>query len=71
MLLLTHKFLITQTQMCMYIDIYMSQAQKWVRKRNDDISYFRYKWLIGVDAGGYADDCRQFVCTCTVVFPPK
>ena len=29
------------------------------------------KWLIGMDAGRYADDCQQFVCTCAVVFLPK
>ena len=29
------------------------------------------KRLIGLDAGGYADDCWQFVCACAVVFPPK
>ena len=49
----------------------VSQAQKWVRKLNNDILYFWLKWLIGMDAGGYADDRQQFVCTCTVVFPPK
>ena len=49
----------------------MSQAQKWVRKRNDDILYFQFKWLIGMDAGRYADDCRWFICACTVVFLPK
>ena len=29
------------------------------------------KWLIGMDASGYADDHWQFVCTCAVVFPQK
>ena len=48
--------------------IYMSQAQKWVWKRNDDTSYFRLKQLIGMDASGYADDHWQIVCTCAVVF---
>ena len=33
----------------------MSQAQKWVRKRDDEILNFRNKWLFGIDAGG----CRQ------------
>ena len=33
--------------------------------------YIQYKWLIGMDAGGYADDCQQFICTCAVVLPPK
>ena len=47
----------------------MSQAQKWVWKRNNNISYFRYS--IGMDAGGYADDHWQFICTCAVVFLPK
>ena len=46
----------------------MSQAWKRVWKQNDDISYFRLKWLIGVDAGRYADDCQWIICTCTVVF---
>ena len=49
----------------------VSQAQKWVWKQNYDISYFRLKQLIGMDASGYADDCRQIVCACAVVFPPK
>ena len=40
----------------------MSQARKWVWKQNDNITYFQLKWLIGMDAGGYADDCRQIVC---------
>ena len=49
----------------------MSQARKWVWKQNDDILYFRYKQLIGMDAGGYTDNHRQFICTCAVVFPTK
>ena len=49
----------------------VSQAWKRVQKWNNDISYFWLKWLIGMDAGGYADDHRWFVCTCTVVFLPK
>ena len=49
----------------------VSQARKRDWKQNDDISYLRFKWLIGVDAGRYADDHQQFVCTCAVVFPPK
>ena len=49
----------------------MSQARKRVWKRNDDISYFWLKWLIGVDAGRYAGNRQWIVCTCTVVFPPK
>ena len=54
-----------------YIYIYMSQARKWVGKRNDDITYFQLKWLIGMDARRYADDRRQIICTCAVVFLPK
>ena len=54
-----------------YTYIHMSQARKWVWKQNDDISYFWFKWLIGVDAGRYADDHCQFVCACAVVFLPK
>ena len=34
----------------------VSQARKWVQKQNDNISYFWFKWLIGMDAGRYADD---------------
>ena len=49
----------------------MSQAQKWVQKRNDDTSYFRLIWLIGMDAGKYADGHWQIVCTSAVAFPPK
>ena len=49
----------------------MSQAQKRVRKLNDDITYFQLKRLIGVDASGYADDHWQIICTCAVVFLPK
>ena len=49
----------------------VSQAQKWVWKWNDDISYFQLKWLIGVDAGRYTDNRQWFICTCAVVFPPK
>ena len=33
--------------------------------------YFWLKWLIGVDAGRYADDRWQIACACTVVFPPN
>ena len=47
------------------------QAWKQVWKQNNDIPYFQLKWLIGVDAGRYADDCWWIVCTCAVVFPPK
>ena len=49
----------------------VSQAWKRVQKGNNDISYFQFKRLIGINASGYADDCWQFVCTCTVIFPPK
>ena len=49
----------------------MSQAQKWVWKRNDDTSYFWLIRLIGVDAGEYADGHRQIVCACAVAFLPK
>ena len=49
----------------------VSQARKQVQKQNDDIPYFRLKRLIGVDTGGYADDCWWIVCACTVVFLPK
>ena len=51
--------------------MYMPQAQKQVQKQNDDILYFQFKWLIGMDTGRYADDCWQFVSACAVVFPPK
>ena len=51
-------------------DIYMSQAQKRVWKR-DKIPNFHNKWLFGVDAGGCTDKPWQFFCTCSVVFPPK
>ena len=34
-------------------------------ERNNDISYFWYKWLIGVDTGKYTDELSAFVCTCT------
>ena len=33
----------------------MSQARKWVWKRNDDLLYFWYKWLIGMDASRNSD----------------
>ena len=49
----------------------VSQAQKRVWKRNDGILNFWFKWLIGMDADGCADEPRQIVCTCTMVFPPK
>ena len=49
----------------------MSQARKRVRKRNDDLSYFRYKQLIGVDAGRNADELSA-VCLCMCSgFPAK
>ena len=34
----------------------VSQARKWVQKQNNDITNFRYKWLIGMDASGNADE---------------
>ena len=61
----------THIYIYIYIYIYMSQAQKQVWKRNDDTSYFLLIWLIGTDAGEYADDRRQIVCACTVAFLPK
>ena len=61
----------TKTQTWTLIYIYMSQEWKWVRKQNNNITYFWLKWLIGMDAGRYADTCRRIVCACAVVFPPK
>ena len=49
----------------------MSQAQKWIWKRDDKKLKFCNKWLFGMDAGRCADKPWQFFCTCTVVFPPK
>ena len=49
----------------------VSKAWKQVQKQNDDITYFRLKWLIGMDAGRYTDNCWQIVCACAVVFPTK
>ena len=49
----------------------MSQAQKWVRKWNDNLLYFKYKWLIGMDAGRNADELLA-VCLCMCSgFPTK
>ena len=33
----------------------VSQTQKQVKQGNDDISKFRYKWLIGMDASRNTD----------------
>ena len=41
----------------------VSQAQKWDWKRNDNNLNFRYKWLIGVDAGRNGDK-PPAVCPC-------
>ena len=49
----------------------MSQSQKQVWERNDNILYFRLKRLIGMDASGCADDRQQIICACAVVFLPK
>ena len=49
----------------------MSQARKWLWKRNDNILNFRFKWLIGVDADGCVDEPWQIICTCAMVLPPK
>ena len=52
----------------------VSQAQKRVWKRDDEIpklSYRMVKWLFGMDTGGCTDEPWQFFCACTVVFPPK
>ena len=51
--------------------MYMSQAQTQVRKRDDEILNFQYKWLFGMDAGRCADKPWQLVHTCAVVFPAK
>ena len=29
-----------------------------LERKHDDILYFWLKWLIGMDAGRYADDCQ-------------
>ena len=52
----------------------VSQAQKWVRKRDNEIPKLLYqmvKRLFGMDASRYADEPWRFFCTCAVVFPPK
>ena len=56
---------------CSWQMLYMSQAQKWVQKRDDEILNFCNKWLFGMDAGRCADEPWQFFCTCAVVFLPK
>ena len=44
----------------------VSQAQKQVRKWNDDILNFQYKWLIGVDAGRNIDELLVVrLCMCS------
>ena len=49
----------------------MSQARKRVRKQNNDISYFLYKRLIGMDTGRYADEpSAVHLCMCSG-FPAK
>ena len=49
----------------------VSQARKWVQKRNDGISYFQYKWFIGVDAGRYADELSAVRLCMHSGFPTK
>ena len=49
----------------------MSQAQKQVWKQNDGIPSFWFKWLIGMDADGCADEPWWIICACTMVFLPK
>ena len=49
----------------------MSQAQKRVQKRNNDILNFWLIWLIwliGMDASRSADEPWQIVCACAMVF---
>ena len=49
----------------------MSQARKQVRKRNDYLSSFRYKRLIGLDASRNADEpSAVHLCMCSG-FPAK
>ena len=49
----------------------VSQAPKWVQKRDNKIPNFCNKWLFGVDASGCADEPWQFFGTCAVVFLSK
>ena len=49
----------------------MSQAQKQVRKQNDDILYFWYKQLIGMDASRNADKPSTVCLHMCSGFPTK
>ena len=40
-----------------------------LRKRQRGLDAFIVFGGSGEDAGGYADECWQFQCTCAVVFP--
>ena len=49
----------------------VSQEQKQVQKRDDEITNVHNKQLFGVVTGRCADKSWHFFCTCTVVFLPK
>ena len=52
----------------------VSQAQKWVRKQDDEkpnLTILLNKQLFGMDAGRCTDKPWQFFCACAVVFLPK
>ena len=49
----------------------VTQAQKQVRKQNDDLSYFWYKWLIGMDASRNAGELSAVCLHMCSGFPTK